>query len=484
MSKHFAWRKRRVTSLLLGALAAVAIAGAGVAHAESELKPTPPVFPSQYGDMTFPEQYPDGTAITITQWSHFVPRYDDWYDQYAQKWGEAHNVDVTVNHISYADLATTLASSITAGKGPTLIEMIGAPSAFIEGLKSLNDVNTAAAAAFGERAATCEHSTYLPTKDMWYGFCHGWVPDPGVYRTDLWQDAGYPHGPESYADLLKGGAQIFEKTGVPVGAGMSPDIDSEFFTRAVIWSFGGTIQDKNGNVVFDSPETVAAVKYLEKLYIKAMTPEVLAWNAASNNQAYIAGTASYIQNSISFFRSAQDIGSEVTEKTGFRPGLKGPGGEVHMPSHLWFIYVMPDYVTDQNEAMAAKNYLLDLENNYSSASYYSKLYDFPAFTSQVPQLFAEDGWLQNDPWGSQPADKLAVLATAPGWTAWPGYPGYANPAIGEIYQTRILTTLVANVVRGQKTAEQAVGDAAENMRAIFEKWRERGFVPSGDSSGK
>src|SRR5699024_4726412 len=47
-----------------------------------------------------------------------------------------------------------------------------------------------------------------------------------------------------------------------------------------------------------------------------------------------------------------------------------------------------------------------LENNYSSASYYSKFYNFPAFPSQAPQLFADDGWLSNDPWGSKPADKL------------------------------------------------------------------------------
>src|SRR5699024_4977759 len=179
------------------------------------------------------------------------------------------------------------------------------------------------------------------------------------------------------ADLLEGGSKIFQQPGAAVGVGMSPELDSEFFTRALIWSFGGSIQDESGNVVFDSPETLAAVKYMKKLFESAMTPEVFAWNPASNNQTYIAGTASYIQNSISFFRSAQEIGSPVAAKTGFRPGLKGPGGEVHMPAHVWFIYVMPDYVTDEDKITAAKNFMLDLENNYSSASYYSKFYNFP-----------------------------------------------------------------------------------------------------------
>src|SRR5699024_3000969 len=250
--------------------------------------------------------------------------------------------------------------------------------------------------------------------------------------------------------------------------------------RALLWSFGASVQDKNGNVVFDSPETLAAVQYMKKLFSKAMTPEVFAWNPASNNQTYIAGTASYIQNSISFFRSAQDIGSPVTAKTGFTPGLKGPGGEVHMPAHVWFIYVLPNYVKDADKIQAAKNFMLDLENNYSSASYYSKFYNFPAFPTQAPQLFADDGWLSNDPWGSKPADKLEILKTAPEWTVWLGYPGYANPAIGEIYQTHILSTMMANASRGQATPEEAVANAAKQIKAIFKKWRDRGFVGSGD----
>ena len=48
----------------------------------------------------------------------------------------------------------------------------------------------------------CVHSSYLPTKDEWYGFCHGWVPDPGDYLVSDWAKAGYPTGPNSYEDLL------------------------------------------------------------------------------------------------------------------------------------------------------------------------------------------------------------------------------------------------------------------------------------------
>ncbi len=479
MSHAESSRRKGVTKFMTGAIAALAIGIAGTASAQNQATPSPLKFPTSYGDMTFPAQYPDGTAISITQWSHFVPSYDEWVDQYAQKWGDAHNVKVTISHISLGDIPSTLSASIAAGQGPTLVEMNAAPSSFIEGLQPLDDINAAAKAAFGDQAKTCRYTSYLPAKDEWYGFCHGWVVDPGVYRTDLWSDAGYPDGPQTYDDLLKGGTKILQDTGIPVAVGLSPELDSEFFARALIWSFGGTLQDENGNVTIDSPQTLAAVKYIKKLFDNALTPEVFAWNPASNNQAYIAGTASYIQNSISFFRSAQDIGKPVTQKTGFRPGLKGPGGEVHMPAHIWFTYVMPKYVTDPDKIQAAKNFILDLENNYSHATYTSKLYNFPAFSKQVPQLYTDGGWLDNDPWGSKPANKMAFMKTAEDWTVWPGYPGYANPAIGEVYQTHVISTMMANAANGKVSPEQAVKDATDQINKIFKKWRDRGFVGSG-----
>ncbi|HUY04174.1 MAG TPA: hypothetical protein VMV33_12905, partial [Rhodocyclaceae bacterium] len=187
--------------------------------AAADLQPAPVHFATKYGSMSFPASFPAGTTLTITQWSHFVPRYDKWFDQYAQDWGKHNNVKVTVQHINLGDLVPTLAASIAAGKGSTLIETISTPASFIEGLQDLADVNHAAQQAFGKQDAVCTSQSYLPIKNLWYGYCHGWVPDPGDYRISLWKEAGYPNGPRSYADLYAGGVKIFQKTGIPVGVG-------------------------------------------------------------------------------------------------------------------------------------------------------------------------------------------------------------------------------------------------------------------------
>ncbi len=471
-------RARRLPSIpafVIGTLIALgALAGARAADPGAE--PPPVKFPAKFGSLELPARFPAGTTLSITQWSHFVPRYDKWFDQYAQAWGEANGVKVTVQHISYADLNSTLSAAIAAKSGPTMFQMLASPAAFIEGLQPLNDVNEAAAAAFGKGVDPCTHQAYLPVKKTWYAFCVGWVPDPGDYRISLWTSAGYPNGPASYQDLLEGGQKIFETQGIPVGVGMSPEIDSEFYARSLIWSFGGRVQDACGKVTLDSPEVVKAVEFQAKLFHQAETPEVFSWNAASNNQAFVSGRASYIQNSISFYRTAQKSNQKNAADTGFRPGLKGPTGEVHQTAHVWFIYVVPSYVTDRNQIEAAKKFMLDLVANYGNDTYYSELYDFPAYPGTVPELTREGGWVDHDPWGSNPPDKLKVLKGAIDWTAWLGYPGYANPAVSEVYNTFLLSTMMAQAARGEKTPAQAVKDTAQQVERIADKWRRKGYI--------
>ena len=88
-----------------------------------------------------------------------------------------------------------------------------------------------------------------------------------------------------------------------------------------MWAYGAAIQDENENVTINSPETIAAVEYMAKLFKTAMTPEVFGWNAASNNQLLVAGQASYILNSISAYRTAQKDQPETGADIFFRTPL-------------------------------------------------------------------------------------------------------------------------------------------------------------------
>jgi len=422
-------------------------------------------------------QFPEGTELRILQWSHFVPQYDRWFDPFAMEWGDANGVNVTVDHIDQAQLIATLTAAIDAGEGPDLVELIIAPSLFVEGIHDLTDVNMRAQELFGEPIDTCVANAYLPANDLWYGYCHAWVPDPGDFDINLWTQVGFPEGPATYDDLLQGGAAIREQFDIPMGLGLSPEIDSNMAMRAIMWSFGGSIQDENECVVINSPENIEAVEYVVDLYNQTMTEEVFAWNAASNNQGLIAGELSYILNSISAYRSLQKIDPEAADNIGFTEALTGPRGDQHASAHLWSVYVIPNYVEDGSPTMeAAKEFMLHLTANYNQATFNSELYNFPGFPSTVPQLYDEGGWLDVDPFGSRPPNKLQVLRTAEEWVTHLGYPGVANPAEAEVYATHIIPTMMGKAALGELTPEEAIAEAEAQINDIFDSWRERGYV--------
>jgi ABC-type glycerol-3-phosphate transport system substrate-binding protein len=160
----------------------------------------------------------------------------------------------------------------------------------------------------------------------------------------------------------------------------------------------------------------------------------------------------------------------------FRPALAGPNGAALVSEHVIPIYIIPSFAKNPD---AAKEFILHLLDNYADATHESELYTFPAFLDTIPDLFTDGGPLDNDPFGSNPPDKLSVLKSAPDWSTVVGHPGPANAAIGEVFGTFILPNMMASAARGDATPEQAVADAEKQIKDIFSKWRDQGLVGGG-----
>jgi ABC-type glycerol-3-phosphate transport system substrate-binding protein len=407
--------------------------------------------------------------LKILLWSHFVPSHDDWFAPFAQDWGKKVGVNVTVDHIDNAQIPTRIAAEIQAGQGHDLIQYIAPLSQFEPSVNNLKDVTDEATSRWGQQLELCKQSSFNPATGVYYAYSPGWVPDPGDYRVSLWQGVGLPNGPTTWDELLEGGTEIKKTKGTQLGIGMSQEIDSNMAGRALMWSYGASVQDENERVVINSDETVAAVEFMTKLFKGAMTDEVFSWNAASNNQGLIAGKLSYILNSISAWRTAQGASPDVAKDVGFVPALRGPA-DARAAQHVLYNWIVPKHAAN---ADAAKEFLLHYTENFASATWHSKLYDFPAFAERVPQL---DGWLAKDPFGAEPADKLAFLKDATEWSTNIGYPGPSNTAIGEVFGTFVIPNMFASAARGEVTPKEAVTRAEAQIKPIFEKWRKRGLV--------
>ncbi|HET9028386.1 MAG TPA: extracellular solute-binding protein [Trueperaceae bacterium] len=462
---------RRSFMKLVGVAAAAAAAGPSILRAQGQ----------------------SGT-LRILQWSHFVPSYDTWFDAYAKEWGAANGVNVIVDHVNLADLPTTVAAEISAGSGHDLIEIVGAEAGQFEpSLLDLTDINQDASNNLGGQLDLSKHYSYNPVTDKYFGFCIGWTIDPANYRRSLWDKAGMADGPTTWEDLVTIGGKIRDEQGVQLGIGLAQELDSNMAHRAILYSFDSMLQDVNSNIVIDQGDAftnaVEAVNFMKRLYDAAMTPEVFAWNAASNNQALIAGRASYIMNSISAYRSAQADVPDIAKDVYFGPALHGPRGSAWSNAHVIYNYIVPQHAKNVD---AAKQFVLDLAANYDQAMYASKLYnspsffnspitgngDFPAVAGATTFADLHEAWFEDDPFRleGEAVGKLKPLKNAVEWTTNVGRPGYTSPAVAEAFNTFVIPNMFARAVRGDESTEDSIRTAAAEARKIFDAWRQRGLI--------
>ena len=417
-------------------------------------------------------------TLKILQWSHFVPAYDKWFDPWVKAWGEANNVTATVDHINYADIPTRTAAEMNAGSGHDLILWIVPPSQYEQSTVDMSDVVKQVESKYGPQLDFAKLTNFNPHTNRYFGFTYSFAPDPGDYRKSLFAQVGMPDGPTTWEEMLTATAQIKAKTkgAVRAGIGFSPEPDSNMAARALIWSYGGSVQDKDSNVTINSDNVVAAVDYMARLFKQAETAEVFSWNAASNNQGLVAGSLSFILNSISAYRTAQKSKPDVANDIFFSKPLAGPGGFKPLASeHVIQTYIIPKFSKNQD---VAKQFLLYLADHASDFVNQSELYEFPVNpnTNAQDKLYGSGGWLDSDPYKSNPATKLQVLKDATQWSVNVGYPGPASPAIGEIFDKNILPSMMAAAARGQKSPKDAVADAEQQVKAIFASWRQKGLV--------
>ena len=238
--------------------------------------------------------------------------------------------------------------------------------------------------------------------------------------------------------------------------------------RGLLWSFGGSVQDAEGRVVINSPQTIEALKFMRALHKEAQTDEVFTWDPSSNNRGILAGKLSFVQNAISVTRTAEKENPEMSKKIQIVPTAKGPVRRISA-EHVMDCYVVWRFAENKD---GAKQFLVDYIDAFGDAFKASEFYNFPAFKKTVPDLLQLVG---NDP-KAQPPDKYKVIANALEWSTNVGYPGYANAAIDEIFNTWVLNTMFAKAASGAETPENAIKQAEAQCKRIVEKWRGKGLV--------
>lgn len=404
-------------------------------------------------------------TLRIAQWSHFIPAYDEWFDnEFTRRWGEEHNVEVVVDHIPFPQLRGRAEAEIGAQRGHDIFSLIIPPAGLADEVIDHRDIIDEIQAEAGPISPLVDRTVRDEATGRYFAVPEYWVPNVLQYRTDLWA-GGSP--PDTWADVLEAGPAL-KAAGHPIGVGISRDHDSTITLLGLMFSHGASIQDAEGNVAINRRATVEAVKIGTEILRMSESDEILTWDAASDNRYLTSGKGSLILDPIAAIRTAEKQNPELAGRVALAPTLAGPRGRYGA------IGVIGSYVVWRfsSQPELAHRFLVDLALATRDSFVRSEFYNLPAFPGAVPDL--ED--LLAAPGPPAPAGKYAVLADAAAWSTNIGHPRADSPAVEEVFAEFVIPDMFIAAARGELTADEAVAAAEARMVPIFDKWRERGRV--------
>ena len=249
--------------------------------------------------------------------------------------------------------------------------------------------------------------------------------------------------------------------GIPV----SRNGDGAWMVNRAIHGWGATYTDETGEfVTLDSPEAIDAVNWLVETYTdpkwEAMLPPGIAsWTGASNNDSYLGGIVAYTQNAGTVYAKAVTDGLEIADVTTYDFPKGGPVVEEFMGMGGMYMHMIEGA---KNAAAVPDLFLSFFEQETMEEMFETGVsYTLPAYEPQ---------WEWDVITRHSINDNMKAAALHP--TAWnnAAWPGPDTAQAGAITANNIGTDMVANVLSGQMTAEEAVKDAHDKLVVIWQEF--------------
>lgn len=407
--------------------------------------------------------------LKIAKWAHFLPEFDDWFVKvWAADWGQQNNTNVSVDVIPVEEIRDRAFAEVKAGRGHDIFVFPWPPAEFHQHVIDHAGIYQMVGPKVGAIQQLAFRSTWNPAAKKYFGFADFWMPSPLHFFQDYWGQVGMPLGPVHYGGLLSGGRTIRDKFGIPSGLAFSPTLEGNVTLHTILYSHRAWILDAAGkNVIFNkSAFSFLALEYVQAIIRDSGTPEQITWGSGGSARAMVGHKASAAINAITLLRTAEKESPDVGKMLWLQPPLIGTSGmgitalpHVTNCSSIWNF--------SQNQEAASK-FLADLVDSSRTGYEKSRGCNFPIYPKTVPDLVVR---LQKDPQGG-PVEKYMALKDALHWTPNLGVPGLASPAYMEIFNTSVVPKMVARVLKGEQSAEDAAASGAAEMQRIVDKWKQ------------
>jgi multiple sugar transport system substrate-binding protein len=422
-----------------------------------------------------PAPLPVGSAgtLTVIHRTEYFSTAQDTFRSQVEKFAADNGIALdisTANPEAFGDFNAKMQAAVQAGNPPDVAyHTLQIPQLyFLDVLEDVTDVVDELVSKYGDVVpATAAKNAQVDGR--WFAVPYQSNSGAWFIRGDWLEEAGID--PQS---LTAGDYNVRRDAALAIsdpsqnrygwGITVNRSGDGHGFITHVVQSFGGRFVDETGEkVVFNSPETVEAVTWLQETYTSEkyapmLPPGILSWTDTSNNEAFLAGTVGMTSNAFSVYaQSKRDSNPIFPNITVMQAPVANDGSLLQAGANGWLTIFKGAQNID-----AAKQLILNLvdQANFLTLVQQGGGLILPAYKNQwTDEVLALDPNFKN----------LQDIIFNP--TPWTGqsYPADPNAAIAAIDGQSITSQMMSNVINGSMTPEQAVEDAHQKIVQIFEE---------------
>lgn len=396
-------------------------------------------------------------TLNVWFWRSFVKEQNVYLANQIKAFEQKEGVKVNVSFIPAEELYRKWMASVEAKTLPDVSEMWVSNIMQFDHMGVLLNVTD----LFTELNAKCPFSPMLTDAVTREGKKIG-LPlhtsaEAHYWRKDILANLGLSV-PDTWDQLKDMAKKITEKGsfyGFATALGR-PATDGEKFINTVIWSYGGSVADKKGNLVFKSKETLEAVKYIASLVEEGIMPRgITSWDDGSNNRAYQTKWAAGIQNTASVYNYMRQDDPALLENTAITLICEGPAGR--------FSDVSPHAIV-ANKATRYPKIAKKLIKFIMEPARYQGWIEHAG--GQIQPVYPV---LLDNPFWKDPCKK-AFAEMGAKYGAYEGWPGPPTAAAGEIFTSYVLSDMIQKIIVYGWTSEKALDWGFEKAKEIYARW--------------
>lgn len=451
--------RRRFLQVTVGSSAALIAASSGLVGAQD---PTATPLP-----------LPEGAEgkLTIIHKTEYFAEVQDLFRANVEQFAAERGIDLdisTANPELFGDFLAKMAAAVQAGNPPDLAyHVLSIPQMYaLDLVEDVSDLVEQAISSYGLVVPKiAEFNAKIDGK--WWAVPFMSVTGAWFARRDLFEAVGIDVDTLETWDQRRDAALAVSDPDNNIwgwGFSINRSGDAHGLILGVIQGFGGSITDETGlNVTFNSPGTVEGVRWLADIYTNPMyapmlPPGVESWTDTGNNEAYLAGTIAMTTNQPSVYGAAKANDPELFANTAvLHAPVTQDGRLLEAGGSGWFTI----FKGAQNRGLA-EELIMHMLN--------------PA--QLVPMVQAGGGLFlpaYEDLWTED------VMGTDPNFAVFRdillndeifygrSHPAPPNALIDAVDAAGITSQMMANIVNGSMTVEQAVEDAHNKIVEIFEE---------------